>query len=125
MDQRVLCCHCGYLVRPEHFDKCPGSKMDYKGATIYADQIQEYITLMSEMTLPSAYKGRGITRARKYIKFYNIMANGQYSAFQFIDPETGNVYKAKSWKQRGYLVGHVDNLLENMAGASYAFQTLQ
>jgi len=22
-DQRVLCVACGYLVRPEHFDKCP------------------------------------------------------------------------------------------------------
>lgn len=91
---------------------------------MYTEQVKDYITLMSEMTLPSAYKGRGVIKARKYIKFYNILTNGQKSAFQFIDPETGNIYKAKSWKQRGYLIGHIDNLLENMAGVSYAFQSL-
>ncbi len=76
--------------------------------------VKKYINLMTICNLPSPYKGRGIVSGRKYLKFYNILTNGQKSAFQFIDPASGIVYRARSWKQRGYVVGHVDGLVKNL-----------
>ena len=49
-----------------------------------------------------------ITRTgRKYIKICSVLCSGQVSIIQFVDPVTLNIYKAKSWKQKGRLIGKI------------------
>ena len=79
-----------------------------------AENVKEYIRLMTVCNLPSCYKGRGIVQGNKYLKFHNILTNGQKSAFQFINPISGIVYRARSWKQRGHIIGHVDTLIKSL-----------
>ena len=70
-------------------------------------------THIREMKALHSYISSGVWRdiiakpGRKFVKICSILANGQISALQFIDPVTGNIYRANSWTQRGRKIGQL------------------
>lgn len=50
-----------------------------------------------------------LEKGRKYVKVVSVLGNKQRCAVQFVDPVNGNIYKANSWRQKGRLIGNVNN----------------
>jgi len=69
--------------------------------------IFQYTDYIKNVKFPDYYKGRGSETGKKYIKIFNILSNGQRSAFQMVNIETGDIFKAASWKKRGRKIGNV------------------
>ena len=44
---------------------------------------------------------------RKYVKIISILSNGQRSAIEFIDPESGKIFRANSWRQKGRWISSI------------------
>jgi len=52
-----------------------------------------------------------VTRTgRKYVKVCLVLSNGQITICQFVDPATGDIYKPRSWKQRGRKIGNLNTI---------------
>ena len=44
---------------------------------------------------------------RKYVKIISILSNGQRSAIEFIDPISGKIFRANSWRQKGRWISNL------------------
>lgn len=76
------------------------------------EKIEKYLNMLRKFQREnphSPYRGVNSITGKKYVKVYNILANGQHSATQFIDPETEYIYKANSWKQRGRFIAKLSD----------------
>uniref|UniRef100_A0A6H2A694 Uncharacterized protein n=1 Tax=viral metagenome TaxID=1070528 RepID=A0A6H2A694_9ZZZZ len=72
--------------------------------------IEQYI---SDMKAGHHFIKSGVWRdieselGRKYVKVVSILSNGQRSAIEFIDPESGKVFRADSWRQKGRWIANL------------------
>ncbi len=44
---------------------------------------------------------------KKYVRLVSILSNDQVCAIGFIDPVSGDVYRANGWKQKGHKIGSI------------------
>ena len=72
--------------------------------------IIEYVEKMRDVRQKDIYRDICFKMGRKYARVYHVLSNGQKSACQFVDPITGNIYRANSWKQRGRLIGNIKTI---------------
>ena len=73
--------------------------------------LREKLIKYLSLPLPPYYSGRSFEVGRKYIKMFNILTNGQHSAINFLNPITGEFYRADSWKQKGRYLGNLCDLV--------------
>ena len=74
-------------------------------ATLNEDLTGKLATWMDRVVDGKTYTGYETDGRRKYVRVCVRLAQQQLSAYAFVDPVTGEIFRAKSSTQRGYRMG--------------------